>query len=765
MKHFVLVILSLCSVKVALASGGVVAGRVIDENRDCMPFSRVAIFDKDSLFIAATVTDNDGLFRFEPDKRPHYITASSLGYHDTIETLGDYTQDITLRLTPSETTLSGVTVTAESIVRKGADTYYYPSKNQKDYASGGIDLLKIMGMTELYVNPLTDQVSTTYGEGVAYFINGVESTKEAVEALGAGDIKKIELLKSPAAPQFNNVRVALNYITVRYDAGGYTKAFAKQELLSTSGKYDVYSKYDYKRMQYDLSAGLSFMRGHHNFSESVSKYKFGAGQELTRATHASRQYAEKIDPVISFRARYANGGTSIANTLGVMMSKKPAAYSAGDVTFSGAAQGKSEYSQEDPSTRKGIEWSGAYLFPAGKGLTLSLNPYLNYFHLNESQSYSSTSGGVDILNHYRENALQSRLNTNLSRMFGRHSFGLALNFGYNYNGIDYSGSQESEISQKSWYASLGANANLNLGRVFWYINAWLSYETTDISSTRYKDWVPHVYTNLNYQPCGKLGLGWSGEYSIFTSGASYKSPVIISMNETEAIEGNPELKNYTFLNSTIYANYDPARILSLSAFAQVTHFINPVIYDWNERQVDGRTMMVREYLNSGTFTTSAFGLSGRLNLFDGRLSIGTSPKLTLTHQTGLYGRHATDFYIECFAQFRIRNVLLSAFYVKKHTDTSRFSTIETPQFYSIMATWRLRNFMFRLSASNIFNSSYLASAVIMKGNKFSTRTENFSPFNHRDLHLTVIYNISYGRKKAHEDNMDGMGGMNSAIVK
>ena len=115
--------------------------------------------------------------------------------------------------------LKEITVTAKQIVNKADGQTYLPSSTIKKLAHDGLELLRLIQLPGISVNPLTGAVNLPAGGSVALRINGVAATSAELAALVPDDILRIEYHDNPGM-RYDEGDVVLDIITRRNDSGG-----------------------------------------------------------------------------------------------------------------------------------------------------------------------------------------------------------------------------------------------------------------------------------------------------------------------------------------------------------------------------------------------------------------------------------------------------------------------------------------------------------------------------------------------------------------
>lgn len=123
----------------------------------------------------------------------------------------------------------------QEVVVEGQNTYttrhgvtYVTNRNQRNGAANAYDLLGRLGMTEIQVDPRTNEVTTNSGQPVDYFVNGQPAKPGEVEGLWPAEIRKVEYLEAPSDPRFMGKQYVINYIVDVYKYGGYTRLSTMQ---------------------------------------------------------------------------------------------------------------------------------------------------------------------------------------------------------------------------------------------------------------------------------------------------------------------------------------------------------------------------------------------------------------------------------------------------------------------------------------------------------------------------------------------------------
>lgn len=235
-----------------------------------------------------------------------------------IATIPVYAQEQADTLKTQE--LNEVVVQAHMQRTSSAKSTYTPSGKQKNAAQNAVDLLRQMAIPQIRINPIDETVTDNVGGSVAIYINFLEASKEEMEGLRTADVRRVEYLEFPTDPRFRGAERVINIIVQEYAYGGYTKVTADENfLVGLSSRVNIFSKFSYKKMTYDLYAGANNWNNHHIGSTTEGIYHLTGqdGKEISltrKETLESSHYKQNQYPV-TFRATYNSNKIQIRNLL------------------------------------------------------------------------------------------------------------------------------------------------------------------------------------------------------------------------------------------------------------------------------------------------------------------------------------------------------------------------------------------------------------------------------------------------------------------
>lgn len=342
-------------------------GRVLDEEHQPAPGTTILLLaPKDSTVITYGVADNSGRFTIPCDSRNVIAKLSCVGYKTTYRRLSDFNVgDIILPI--DAVALQQVKVEGQTATAYSDRTVYLPSQRQKNAAQNAVDLLRQMAIPQIKINPMDNSVTNNTGDGVSLFFNYMPASKEDIEGLRTADVRRVEYLEFPTDPRFRGAQRAINFIVQEYEYGGYTKITADEDfLVGMSSDVNIFSKFSYKKMTYDIYMASNNLNSHHSGYDVKGNYtlKDSDGKDFTFIRNETTDYthSKQNQYPVTFRASYNTENVQISNTLGYSHSANPIQKQNGSLVYSPAAEQGYSYSRRNPSRSNSLSYQGNYFF-------------------------------------------------------------------------------------------------------------------------------------------------------------------------------------------------------------------------------------------------------------------------------------------------------------------------------------------------------------------------------------------------------------------
>ena len=666
--------------------------------------------------------------------------------------------------------LNEVVVEAQ-MQRTGASTStYIPTGRQKNASQNAIDLLRQMAIPQIKVNPVSEAVTDNAGGEVAIFINYLEASKEEMEGLRTADVKKVEYLEFPTDARFRGAQRVINIIVQEYAFGGYTKLTTNENfLVGFSSRNNIFTKFSYKKMTYDLYVGANNWNNHHignNIKGIYSlKYTDGKDYQLTRTETLDGSHYKQNQYPITFRATYASEKIQICNTLGFIHLGIPIYEQRGSLTYQPGSEQNYTFNRNDPNRNNSLAYQGSFFFSLPKQFSIDISPRFNYMHNNDYLAYS-TSNSPEIVRNARENAYNYRVDAYLQKRIGqKHTVMFGINGGDNINRLRYSGNNSYYDRFHNAFAAGILCYNFQTQKISLYADAGVCWEGSDINGEKYNDTYPFTHINLRFSPNAKNAFSAYFQYATNSPVINQKASDILQENEYLYITGNPLLENSRHITFNLAYTWMPSNAFGLSAFNNFFEMIDRQIITYKPH-FDGSTLL-RTYINDGNYIQNEIGLAANYKLFDGKLQLYVSPKQTFFKSTGIYNKSYNPFTVTAQATYYLNSFYFQAYYQSpsKQMFSSSPQIYKDRNFHSLTVGWANSDWNIRVMAANVFNKGWSSAEIVTESPLYTEYKENIGTSSHPRINVAVTYTFGYGKKVQRGNEVGEQSGASSAIMK
>lgn len=666
--------------------------------------------------------------------------------------------------------LNEVVVEAQMQRTASASTTYIPTGRQKNASQNAIDLLRQMAIPQIQINPVSEAVTDNAGGEVAIFINYLEASKEEMEGLRTTDVKKVEYLEFPTDARFRGAQRVINIIVQEYAFGGYTKLTTNENfLVGFSSRNNIFTKFSYKKMTYDLYVGANNWNNHHigNNIKGIYSLKDADGKDfqLTRTEALDGSHYKQNQYPITFRATYASEKIQIRNTLGFIHLGIPVYEQRGSLTYQPGSEQNYTFNRNNPNRNNSLAYQGSFFFSLPKQFSIDISPRFNYMHNNDYLAYF-TSNSPEIVRNARENAYNYRIDAYLQKRIGqKHTAMLGINGGDNINRLRYSGNNSYYDRFHNAFAAGMLCYNFQTQKISLYADAGVCWEGSDINGEKYNDTYPFTHINLRFSPNAKNAFSAYFQYATNSPGINQKASDILQENEYLYITGNPLLENSRHITFNLAYTWMPSNAFGMSVFSNFMEYFDRqiIVYEPN----NSGQVLIRNYRNSGNYIKEEIGLAANWKLLNGKLQIYASPKQSFYKSTGVYNKSYNPFTITAQATYYLNSFYFQAYY--QSPDKQIFTT--SPQihknrnFHSLTVGWANSDWNIRVMAANFFNKGWSSAEIVTESPLYTEYRENIGTSSHPRINLAVTYTFGYGKKVQRGNEVGEQSGTSSAIIK
>ena len=655
--------------------------------------------------------------------------------------------------------------------RLGAEvSVYIPTSKQKNASQNAVDLLRQMAIPQIKINPVNEAVTDNAGGEVAIFINHLEASKEEMEGLRTLDVKKVEYLEFPIDPRFRGAQRVINIIVQEYTYGGYTKLTTNENfLVGFSSRNNIFSKFSYKKMTYDLYVGANNWNNH-NIGNNVKgiyslKDADGKDYQLNRTETLDGSHYKQNQYPLTFRATYASEKIQIRNTVGFTHLSVPVYDQRGNLSYHPGSEQNYTFNRSNPNRNNSLAYQGSFFFSLPNQFSIDISPRFNYMHSNDYLTYS-TSSTPEIVRNARENAYNYRVDAYLQKRIGqKHTAMLGVNGGDNINRLRYSGTNSYYDRFHNAFVAGLLGYQLASREVRLYADAGVYWSQSDINGVVYTDTYPFVHLNLRYSPNSKNAFSVFLQYANATPGISQKSPDVLQDNEYMFVTGNPLLENSRNLLFNLGYTWMPNNTFGLNAFSNFNSFFNRQMLTYEP--YNNGMAIIKNYRNSGNFLNGELGFAANWKLLGGKLQLYASPKQSFYKSTGIYNKSYNPLTITAQATYYLNSFYFQAYYQSpgKQMFTSSPQIYKNRNFHSLTVGWANSDWNVRLMAANFFNKGWNSADIVTESPLYTEYRENIGTSSHFRINITATYTFGYGKKVQRGNEVGEQSGASSAIMK
>ena len=666
--------------------------------------------------------------------------------------------------------LDEVVVEAQMQRTSPTSATFIPTVKQKNASQNAVDLLRQMAIPLIKINPINETVTDNAGGEVAIFINFLEASREEMEGLRTHDVKKVEYLDFPTDPLFRGAQHVNNIIVQEYAYGGYTKLTTNEHfLVGFSSRNNIFSKFSYKKMTYDLYVGADNWNNHHigNNVKGIYSLKYADGNDyqLIRTETLEHSHYKQNQYPVTFRATYASEKIQIRNTIGFTHLDTPVYDLRGNLTYQPGSEQNYTFNRSNPNRNNSLAYQGSFFFSLPNQFSIDISPRFNYTHSNDNLSYS-TSNSPEIIRNARENAYNYRVDAYLQKRIGqKHTAMLGVNGGDNINRLCYSGTNSYYDRFHNAFAAGILCYNFQTQKISIYADAGVCWEGSDINGEKYNDTYPFTHINLRFSPNSKNVFSAYFQYATNSPSINQKASDILQENEYMYISGNPLLKNSRHVTINVAYTWMPTNSFGMSAFSNFLEYFDRqiIIYEpYNNGQA-----LIRNYYNSGNYIKEEIGLAANWKLLGGKLQLYASPKQSFYKSTGIYGRSYNPFNIIAQATYYLNSFYFQAYYQSpdKQMFTSSPQIHKNRNFHSLTAGWANSDWNVRVMVANFFNKGWNSADIVTESPLYTEYRENIGTSSHLRINITATYTFGYGKKVQRGNEVGEQSSANSAIMK
>lgn len=611
-----LTILTTLAVSAQEANELQLSGKVTDEARQPLQGTVITALNKDSVRLAAAVTDSTGGFAMSFPKQNARLVISLVGYDTRYLTVTkDNKKPLDIMLKPAVNMIGEVVVKGRNMVKKDDKLMIYLPEQNKKNAYDGYSALKTLNVIGLRVN-MFDESVTTHGESTTLCINGRAAGADEISTLNPADIKRIDYyqeedLRHPGAGP------VIDFIMINRDHGGTVYAKANQNVNIGKGNATVDVK------QYIGKSELNAQ-----MSGAYSRYTPDRGSESTTVMPFDDETVTK--DVYTLPSPLRNN--SVTGKLAFLHQWKT---DKRDNMFQAAAYVKKahsinnsvmveEYNSDatasyDRKHRDNISPVAQLYYESNtKNSIMRAALKGSYNNIEQSRDYSSIINYNSVTN---QDFYSLKPSFTYGRKIGkRHVYGISIDYEYNDIKTQYiDNAQLTNTRMKHSYGNIYLNDNYTIIPKVLKVTIQMagSMETVDNGKENKTTFFfnPSIFYRLTLAQKHYI----NGRFNIGTGrpNESQYNDMEQTIDKYQRLHGNPYLKTPKFMGGLVRYSCDRkwgGFEIETEYEQQKDHVYKAVTLD------NARSLYIQSYKNGNSYRKFRFTPSIVINMFDGKLS-------------------------------------------------------------------------------------------------------------------------------------------------
>jgi hypothetical protein len=625
-----------------LFAQSVIRGKITDANdKSSIAYAGVMLFKPDSSLVSGVTSDLEGMFELKNIPTGSYMLSTSfLGYETAYLPL--YAQEnnafVHIFLRPSAVALGEVTVEASSVMQKADRMVVLPTETLVKTSTGGIDLLQKLQLPRIYIDPVSEDISTNGNSEVQLRLNGVEVTRSEIAALRPADILRIEYHEDPGA-RYGKAAAVLNYITKEKAAsGGNIKGTAGAHL---DGKQsDDRLSFQYNKGKSEFSANADYMYRRMNQVRNYDERFLGpdhqwhleeTGEPVTYIKHLlnttiNYSLTEKEKYFFNVRFRYSLNNLPYAAT-----DRKSTLTMENDTSFVYDHAGeKNQIPALDLYFQRNLK----------NNQLLIVNVVATYIQSDYARSYAQTKA-ADTLSAFNssvsgnkysliaEGIYEKRGNADIFTAGSKHTQTYAKNL--------YGGTTEANISMNQAESYIYAEYQRMYGKWSYMANlaAELFYFSQKENTTTKLALLPSA--RITWAPNGDWNFRYRVNLQNTIPSLAYLNDVEQQIDPLQIRRGNPDLKSFQTLMQSVNVGFNK-KIVNMDLLLGYKKEFNPVME--SVFYEEGR--WIRMYENQHNFQTFTIEPTLQLKPWKNYLTLSLAPRFVHFVSNGNNYAHTCD---------------------------------------------------------------------------------------------------------------------------
>ncbi len=510
-------------------------------------------------------------------------------------------------------TLGEVTVNGMRTIHKVDRTLFLPTKKMARSSANGYDLLKLMMLPGIKVDPVQQTISSLRGGGVQVRINDVKAGTQDILALQPDEVVRVEYIDNPGVRYSDtSLDAVINYVVKRRYSGYVGGAQTMQAFTTGFNNSYAYFKFNHKKSEFSFNYSFNYRDYDKRRYDETADYYFPDGTTRHREyrgynspfmynTHNFQLGYNLAEPdKYTFNARFnlnINNNPNRGTNLLVVETAQPDLYQYNKASSSSYSPALDLYFSANLPHKQSIAANvvGTYIHTDYDYL---MRQYL--FDLSPSQSMQAAP-----VNDYSYSTLGKKYSLIAEAIYSK---------GFKKATLSAGGEFSISRTDNDYTGEVNTDALLNSNNLYLFTQlqgklAWLNY-TVGVGANRasihqgdigFEKWTFRPRLSFQTSAIKNVSLSLTGQMYQGTPSLSQLSDVRQQSSDLMAGDGNVNLKPYTGYQAYFTGTWN-VPLLSLWVNAGITYAPDVIMTTYNAVQQDnGEYMIVSRPENQRAF--------------------------------------------------------------------------------------------------------------------------------------------------------------------
>lgn len=664
--------------------------------------------------------------------------------------------------------LNEVVVEAQLQSTSATVSIYIPTSKQKNSSQNATDLLNRMAIPQLSLG-MGGSVQTTSGKDVTLYIDFLPASEQDLTGMRMADVKKVEYYDYPKDTRFQGVAHVINFIMQKYEYGGYLKAYANEFFIANSGQLNLYSKFQYKKMTYDIGVGGYYRNGSHDFNNMVETFRLpqpdGSIKQFNRYSITTDAESRRRYLWPTFKALYQTDKITISNSIGANFDNYPKENTSGSVYFSPADYPQSYFISEANHRENYITYNGYWNFILPHGNTINFAPYYSYARSKQNSRYLEATS-QEYINSASDNSHEAMGELRFQHDFGKRGDLTVYAKGiYTNNRTKYTGTATAAERLTTLHIVPGVSYSYSSDKFYGMVGIGFSYVKSKLGEINEKNTNPWADLSLQYAFNNKNSIEAEFHHMSALPELSYRSSAVIQSNPLMSYTGNPNLTPYKCYDLGVSYQWLPNNKFSFSVFGVGYVATNRFAYVY-EASADGILRTVQQPM--GNFTQCNSGVNATARLLKGNLQISGQLAYLIAKSGEPYDwtKSRLNWYMQAF--YYLNQWHFGLQYQSDMSSADGFvkgTWVSSKNAYTAIVGWGNSSWSFQAQMANPFRWNWRSGTTVLKSKNYDFIQTEYTPNNHCYIYVSATYTFGFGKKIQVGNEASQMSGAGSAILK